>query len=74
MTITEARGKKKEKSKKEKVITNTSSMHTLNEHCRHIPTAGSFMGEARKACFLRYLIGAAPVCYGVPTGITRKLD
>nr|GMD92871.1 separase isoform X1 [Ipomoea batatas] len=47
---------------------------TVSEQFRDRPRAGSFMGEARKACFLRYLIGAAPVCYGVPTGITRKLD
>ncbi|VFQ59063.1 unnamed protein product [Cuscuta campestris] len=42
--------------------------------CRHRPRVGSFMGQARKACVLPYLIGAAPVCYGVPTGITRKTD
>ncbi|KAG2240437.1 hypothetical protein Bca52824_090755 [Brassica carinata] len=33
---------------------------------------GSFMAAAREVCTLPYLIGAAPVCYGVPTGITRK--
>ncbi|CAI0439202.1 unnamed protein product [Linum tenue] len=36
------------------------------------PTVGSFMAQARDACTLKYLIGAAPVCYGVPTGIRRK--
>lgn len=35
---------------------------------------GSFMGRAREACMLPFLIGAAPVCYGVPTCITRKKD
>ncbi|XP_051146436.1 separase isoform X2 [Andrographis paniculata] len=35
---------------------------------------GSFMGGARDACALRYLIGAAPVCYGVPTGIIKRKD
>ncbi|EOA19088.1 hypothetical protein CARUB_v10007755mg [Capsella rubella] len=33
---------------------------------------GSFIAAARDACTLQHLIGAAPVCYGVPTGITRK--
>ncbi|CAN1228731.1 ESP1 [Linum grandiflorum] len=36
------------------------------------PTVGSFMAQAREACKLKYLIGAAPVCYGVPTSIWRK--
>ncbi|CAH9129899.1 unnamed protein product [Cuscuta epithymum] len=45
-----------------------------NKCCRHRPRIGSFMGEARKACILRYLNGASPVCYGVPTGIIRKSD
>lgn len=35
---------------------------------------GSFLCEAREACTLRYLIGAAPVCYGVPTSIKKKKD
>ncbi|CAH2078208.1 unnamed protein product [Thlaspi arvense] len=39
---------------------------------RHIRKIGSFIAAAREACRLPYLIGAAPVCYGVPTGITRK--
>ncbi|XP_010448796.1 PREDICTED: separase isoform X2 [Camelina sativa] len=33
---------------------------------------GSFIAAARDACTLQHLIGAAPVCYGVPTGITKK--
>ncbi|KAL9691962.1 hypothetical protein QQ045_012390 [Rhodiola kirilowii] len=37
-----------------------------------IPKIGSFISKARDACTLPYLIGAAPVCYGVPTGIWRK--
>ncbi|KAJ0743876.1 putative separase [Helianthus annuus] len=40
--------------------------------CKHRPKIGSFMGQARQACTLPFLIGAAPVCYGVPTGIRRK--
>ncbi|XP_031277684.1 separase [Pistacia vera] len=38
----------------------------------HRPKLGSFMGQARNACQLPFLIGASPVCYGVPTGIRRK--
>ncbi|XP_076893503.1 separase-like isoform X3 [Bidens hawaiensis] len=40
--------------------------------CKHQPKIGSFMGQARGACTLPFLIGAAPVCYGVPTGIRKK--
>lgn len=32
----------------------------------------SFMSEARDACKLPFLIGASPVCYGVPTVILKK--
>ncbi|CAN7071285.1 unnamed protein product [Brassica oleracea var. botrytis] len=39
---------------------------------KHGRKIGSFMAAAREVCTLPYLIGAAPVCYGVPTGITRK--
>ncbi|XP_020873224.1 separase isoform X2 [Arabidopsis lyrata subsp. lyrata] len=39
---------------------------------KHRRKIGSFIAAARDACTLQYLIGAAPVCYGVPTGITRK--
>lgn len=44
--------------------------------CRDVSVAriGSFMGRARDACMLPFLIGAAPVCYGVPTCIVRKKD
>ncbi|CAN4110641.1 unnamed protein product [Withania somnifera] len=43
-------------------------------HCNHRPKIGSFMEQAREACTLPFLIGAAPVCYGVPTGIISKKD
>lgn len=33
---------------------------------------GSFIGEGRSTCRLPYLIGASPVCYGVPTTIRTK--
>lgn len=40
--------------------------------CNHRPRIGSFMGQARDACTLGFLIGASPVCYGVPTGIIKR--
>ncbi|GKV23855.1 hypothetical protein SLEP1_g33542 [Rubroshorea leprosula] len=49
---------------------NDSSKNTFD----HRPKIGSFMGQAREACTLPFLIGASPVCYGVPTGIWRKKD
>ena len=30
------------------------------------------VGEGRDACRLPYLIGASPVCYGIPTSIRRR--
>ncbi|KAL6517690.1 hypothetical protein OROMI_033391 [Orobanche minor] len=43
-----------------------------SKNCSHRPRIGSFMGQARDACNLGFLIGASPVCYGVPTGITKR--
>ncbi|XP_050938056.1 separase isoform X2 [Cucumis melo] len=43
-------------------------------HSVHKRMIGSFLCEARDACTLRYLIGASPVCYGVPTSIKKKKD
>ncbi|KAL8478593.1 hypothetical protein ACS0TY_030468 [Phlomoides rotata] len=43
-----------------------------NSKCNHRRRIASFMGEARNACTLSFLIGAAPVCYGVPTGIINR--
>ncbi|KAH6777375.1 hypothetical protein C2S51_008687 [Perilla frutescens var. frutescens] len=40
--------------------------------CNHRPRMASFMGQARDACALAFLIGASPVCYGVPTGIIKR--
>ncbi|KAM1135366.1 hypothetical protein ACFX13_045187 [Malus domestica] len=40
--------------------------------CDHRPKIGSFTSQAREAYSLPFLIGASPVCYGVPTGIRRK--
>ncbi|KAJ7946655.1 putative Separase [Quillaja saponaria] len=42
------------------------------EACECRPTIGSFMSQAREACTLPFLIGASPVCYGVPTCIAKK--
>ncbi|CAN6914161.1 unnamed protein product [Brassica oleracea] len=47
----------------------SGKMECNHNHGRKI---GSFIAAAREVCTLPYLIGAAPVCYGVPTGITRK--
>ncbi|KAJ4871398.1 Separase [Raphanus sativus] len=47
----------------------SGKMECNHKHGRKI---GSFIAAAREVCTLPYLIGAAPVCYGVPTGITRK--
>lgn len=42
--------------------------------CKHKGRVASFMGQAREACTLPFMIGAAPVCYGVPTGIVKRDD
>ncbi|KAK8469090.1 hypothetical protein PHAVU_006G212401 [Phaseolus vulgaris] len=44
------------------------------KNCGHRRKIGAFMGQAREVCTLPFLTGAAPVCYGVPTGIWRKRD
>ncbi|CAI0439204.1 unnamed protein product [Linum tenue] len=61
---------KKKSSEPEDCDNDDSSKHNSSSNRR--PTVGSFMAQARDACTLKYLIGAAPVCYGVPTGIRRK--
>lgn len=40
----------------------------------HRPKIGSFICQAREACTLPFLIGAAPISYGIPTGIRKKKD
>ncbi|XP_031390814.1 separase isoform X2 [Punica granatum] len=57
--------------KKQQAPESQDCIHCCNHSRARI---GSFMGQARKACMLPFLIGAAPVCYGVPTGIKRKKD
>ncbi|GAV67376.1 Peptidase_C50 domain-containing protein [Cephalotus follicularis] len=58
----------------EKNLPETCDSSLDKYHCDHRPKVGSFMGQAREACMLPFLIGASPVCYGVPTGIRIKKD
>lgn len=44
---------------------------TCKENSKSVSLA-SFMAKARDACTLPFLVGASPVCYGVPTMIRRK--
>lgn len=62
------------KTKVSRKRTESSKTSSCNDDYDHRPKLGSFMGRARQACKLPFLIGAAPVCYGVPTGIIRKID
>lgn len=65
------KGKAKRKFSRKKPIEDCESDYNKN-NCDHRPKIGSFMSQAREACTLPFLIGASPVCYGVPTGIWRK--
>lgn len=67
------KGRAKTKVPKKKSLKLPES-DSLENKCCHRRTIGAFMGEARNACVLRFLNGAAPICYGVPTGISRKKD
>ncbi|KAF6134605.1 hypothetical protein GIB67_025720 [Kingdonia uniflora] len=44
----------------------------LNLNCGHRQMIGSFISKARDVCALKFLIGAAPVCYGVPTVLCQS--
>ncbi|XVF45726.1 hypothetical protein PTKIN_Ptkin02bG0229600 [Pterospermum kingtungense] len=71
------RGGRKGNSKKKMTSSSnageaTSGGSSSKNVCEHRPKIGSFVGRAREACTLRFLNGASPVCYGVPTGIRRK--
>ncbi|KAF9612496.1 hypothetical protein IFM89_000418 [Coptis chinensis] len=48
----------------------------INSRCKETTgrrsSIASFMSQAREACVFPFLIGASPVCYGVPTGIRKK--
>ena len=73
MTIRGCKGnvRRKTRRKKSPEAHDTSS---IKDSCDHGPKIGSFMSQARGACTLPFLIGASPVCYGIPTGIRRKTD
>ncbi|XP_030513656.2 separase isoform X1 [Rhodamnia argentea] len=62
------------KKPSKKISPELSNTRICSDTCHHRPMIGSFMGQAREACTLPFLIGASPVCYGVPTGIKRKMD
>lgn len=66
------RGNRKGKGSTNSFSESSDSLYVVSNTCKHRHKLGSFMGQARKACNLPYLIGAAPVCYGVPTGIAKK--
>ncbi|XP_065870788.1 separase isoform X2 [Euphorbia lathyris] len=72
MNLRDRKGKSKKKVEKKKEAENCASSDSLMNFCNHKPKIGSFMSRAREACRLPYLIGASPVCYGVPTGIRKK--
>ncbi|KAK7246827.1 hypothetical protein RIF29_41697 [Crotalaria pallida] len=66
------KGKAKRKVPRKKLQELVESDSHNNSNCCHRPKIGAFMGQARSVCTLPFLTGAAPVCYGVPTGIWRK--
>ena len=75
LTINEAKGKGRSKISRKKIYESldVSNGNTDYHCCKHRRKIGSFMHKAREACTLPFLIGAAPVCYGVPTGIKKKV-
>ncbi|KAJ4836891.1 hypothetical protein Tsubulata_046816 [Turnera subulata] len=73
LNIKGGKGNAKKKAQRKKAPEEEEDSNSAsNKSCDHRPRLGSFMGQAREACTLPFLIGAAPVCYGVPTGIRRK--
>ncbi|KNA25484.1 hypothetical protein SOVF_006490 [Spinacia oleracea] len=73
MNMNENKGNPKKGRGKKKTVDPVPEVS--GEYCyRHKLRAGYFVSQARKACKLPFLIGAAPVCYGVPTGIRKKTD
>ncbi|XP_022748574.1 separase isoform X3 [Durio zibethinus] len=54
-------------------LAETTDGGSFKNACDHRPKIGSFVGQARETCTLPFLNGASPVCYGVPTGIRRKI-
>lgn len=54
------------------VSENVFDISIRSKSTRGTVRTGSFIGEGRSTCRLPYLIGASPVCYGVPTTIKSK--
>ncbi|KAL1827171.1 separase isoform X3 [Daucus carota subsp. sativus] len=71
LSISAAKGKGKKKTSR-KILSAICDVSKCNT-CRHRPKIGTFTSQAREACTLPFLIGASPVCYGVPTGIKKKV-
>ncbi|KAK7839536.1 separase [Quercus suber] len=72
MTIRGCKGnvRRKNRRKKSPEAHDTSSFKVS---CDHGPKIGSFMSQAREACTLPFLIGASPVCYGIPTDLVMVI-
>uniref|UniRef100_A0A2N9IGR6 separase n=1 Tax=Fagus sylvatica TaxID=28930 RepID=A0A2N9IGR6_FAGSY len=73
MTIRGRKGNTRRKTRRKKSL-EAHETSSFKGFCDHGPKIGSFMSQAREACTLPFLIGASPVCYGIPTGIRRKTD
>ncbi|KAK9290720.1 hypothetical protein L1049_008894 [Liquidambar formosana] len=73
MNIRGCEGNAKKKVPRKK-LPEACDIGTFKDFCDHRPKIGSFISQAREACTLPFLIGAAPVCYGIPTGIKKKKD
>ncbi|KAJ6942111.1 separase [Populus alba x Populus x berolinensis] len=73
MNIKAGKGKAKKKVPKTKAAGTFDGGAVINS-CDHRPKIGAFMAQAREACTLPFLIGASPVCYGIPTSIGIKKD
>lgn len=75
MNIKSGKGKAKKKVPKTKTkAAGTFAGGAVINSCDHRPKIGAFMAQAREACTLPFLIGASPVCYGIPTSIGIKKD
>ncbi|CAB79252.1 putative protein [Arabidopsis thaliana] len=72
MTLKGTKRSRKPSSRNKPAQSDVDGSGKIECNHKHRRKIGSFIAAARDACNLQYLIGAAPVCYGVPTGITRK--
>ncbi|KAG6652968.1 separase isoform X5 [Carya illinoinensis] len=73
MTIRGCKGNAKRKTQRKK-SPEACETSLSKDFCNHRRKIGSFMAQAREACTLPFLIGASPVCYGIPTGIRKAKD